>query len=257
MHIITEITVRVFTLIQHQRRSHLLKEYLTHAESDPFSQPLPEASHDEAPFSGSLNVSMKSKGKNVDVSLCDEASSDLPKTSEDVDVNLNISGAPRCDEAPSSSSSSSGPTKSKSVLIRSIRKDIDNVKDFNLDDLMKHMSELLKLREKDRQSFGIVARKLKDMREPLKALQRAIGNAGLVFSSALLVAETVEIFDTAFTNTEKCWHLIKEMNYVAIVHKSLKESAEGMQDVMQDATSLTYEGALVCCTQIGGSASTR
>lgn len=103
---------------------------------------------------------MESKGKNVDVSLnvsgtppCDEASSsgysDLPKRSEgqDFDVNLKIPGAPRCDEAPSSSSSS-GPPKSRSDLNRSkLISSKRKVDDVNLDDLWKHISELQKLRE--------------------------------------------------------------------------------------------------------------
>ena len=84
----------------------------------------------EAPSSGSSNVSMKYEG-------------------DDVDVNLNVSESPWCDEDPSSSYSR-GATKSD-VINTILHKDIEEIDgkkvDVNLDNLMAHISELLKLRE--------------------------------------------------------------------------------------------------------------
>jgi len=84
----------------------------------------------EASSWGSSNVSMKYEG-------------------EDVDANLNVSEAPLCDEDPSFSSSR-GATKSD-VINTILHKDIEEIDgkkvDVNLDNLMEHISELLKLRE--------------------------------------------------------------------------------------------------------------
>lgn len=117
---------------------------------------------DKAPVSESLNLLRKSEGKNVNVNLnvpgapqCNEASSSgssnvsMKYEGEDVDVNLNVSEAPWCDEDPSSSYSR-GATKSD-VINTILHKDIEEIDgkkvDVNLDNLMEHISELLKLRE--------------------------------------------------------------------------------------------------------------
>jgi len=103
----------------------------------------------EASSSGCSNVSMKYEG-------------------EDVDANLNVSEAPWCDEDPSFSSSR-GATKSD-VINTILHKDIEEIYgkkvDVNLDNLMEHISKLLKLREEcgSRSRYNIFLNTIKNKR---------------------------------------------------------------------------------------------
>lgn len=239
---------------------------------------------------------------------CDEApSSGSPNVP--VDANLNVSGAPSCNEAPSSSSSSSrvattssssrGATKSdviNTILHKDIGEEDGQKVAVNIDDLMKHISDLLKLREeemrlhktlsnpssfpwpsvsglkklKDILSWGTdlknlkellssgleVASELKDIISgPITTVLKDIGQASVATAGLLVVAYTLERFHDVSTNKEKCWDLIKEMSYVATVVKRLKQSPKGTQEnVIEEATALVVEGAIISCTQIGRSA---
>lgn len=177
---------------------------------------------DDGSSSGSSNVpNTRSEEEDADVNLnasgdppcINEAStsgsSNVPNRSEeqDVDFNLNVSGDPRCiNEAPSCSSSS-GATKSRPDLISSIRKDIVEVEDVNLDDLMNHISELLKLREEGKQQQASNIRKfpwpnvpgLQKLKEivsfgtDLQKLQNML-SAALTFGSELVTTCGVDQF---------------------------------------------------------------
>lgn len=254
---------------------------------------------DKAPLSESQNTLRKSEGEDVNAhpnvsgaTQCDEPSSSgssnlsVKSEGEHVDVNPNVSEAP-------SSSSSTGVTKPD--VIRRI-KHIDQADgekvDVNLDELVDHISELLKLREEemlpnkkasnhsnfrwpeglkklnDILSFGTdlknftellekgldFASKLKEVISGLvTTILKDIGQASLVSAGLLVVAYTLERVHDLSDNKDGCWALIKEMSRLASVVKGLKESPMGTLNVIEEATTLVVEGAIMCCTQIARS----
>lgn len=107
---------------------------------------------DKAPSSGSSNVSLKSEGEDVDARL------NVEKRPVTTSAGAAPSESGPFSQAPPGASHDEAST-SGSDPISSIPKDIVGVEDVNLDDLMNHISELLKLREEGKQQQASNLRK--------------------------------------------------------------------------------------------------
>lgn len=183
------------------------------------------------------------------------------------------------DEAPRGSSSSTLPTVSSVVVVA----EGDDV-NVDLDELIKHISELLEhIQEAGKKSALPKAgqrylsasksfSKLKeflseatnfmkdiipgDAKTIVRGLLQGMGTAHLATTGLLVVANILERFEDVSHNQDECFHVLKEMIFLAKVVKQIKERPQlqqRMHDEVKDATELIVEGSIKCCSQMASS----
>lgn len=184
---------------------------------------------------------------------------------------------------------SSSVRTQKSHIMPKIEKDIDEINvnvDIGLDDLLKHIAQLLDLidnrklaRQKARTRHSWhwlsssedlkkrllflsniidIASKLTNITEAKSTLQnvlKAIGHAGIATNVLLVAVSLMEQIQEVSANKKECLRLFREMIYLAKFVKQLGE--DRFKDDIKNAKEFIADGIITCFSQIKSSGFSR